>query len=156
MTIEWTKITAIWGASLSSILALFEAYKYFSDRVKLKVKVQGGYKVYPKTTPYGDMELVTIIAANCGRRPVTLTKAALLMPKKAEGAKYYVCMDSLTVGKHIRLEEGESYQYNFDENEVKKAGLSPDKYVACVIDARGKYFWSHSVISRFIKLKRIK
>lgn len=155
MAIEWTKITAIWGAVLSTLLALFEIYKYFNDRVRLKVTVQGGYKVYPKITPYGDMELITISAANFGRRPVTLTKAALLMPKSSGGPKYFLCMDSLTAGKHVRLQEGESYQYNINENEAKKHGLIQKKYVACVIDARGRYFWSHCAFCRLIKLGRI-
>ena len=156
MAIEWTKITAIWGASLSTAIALFELYKYFSDRVKLKVTVRGGYKVYPNITPYGDMELISIAVANYGRRPVTLTKAALLAPRSSGGAKYFLCMDSLTAGKHVRLQEGESYQYNINEDEAKKSGFSPDKYVACVIDARGKYFWSHCALTRLIRLRRMR
>lgn len=93
---DWTRTTAIWGASLSTILLLFEIYKHFSDRVKLKVTVRGGYKVHPSNTPYGDMNLITISVANYGRRPVTLSKAALLSPRRIETKKYILCKENHT------------------------------------------------------------
>jgi hypothetical protein len=80
-----TTILAIWGAVVSTILAFLKIKEFYrEDRPKIKVTVAGDYYVLPKNhpqNPYGDKPLVSITAINIGRRPVTLKKVGLLMPK---------------------------------------------------------------------------
>lgn len=153
---NWTPILAIWGSILSTILAVLKVLEYRKDRANIKVTVMGNYKIFPTTEAYGNRPLVMITAANRGRRPVTLAGAALLLPRKHE-YKYIICADSLTTGRPIELTEGKSHQYRMFEDDVKnKYGLTPEKYVACVWDATGRYYWSHNIFKRFLKLRRIK
>jgi hypothetical protein len=152
MAIDLTKGLAIWGAILSTILAILKIVEFYKDRANIKVRVKGGYYVYPANhpkNPYGDKSLVSITASNNGRRNVTLKKAGLLMPR---GGKYLVPVGSI---KSIELSEGKSHDYELSEDEIKQKGLTPDKYVAFVIDANGQYYWSHNFLKRLIKLHRI-
>ena len=152
-----TTILAIWGAVVSTILAFLRVKEFYrEDRPKIKVTVEGDYYVLPKNhpqNPYRDKPLVSITAINVGRRPVTLKKAGLLMPRNKEKKKYLVGVDSVT---SIDLTEGKSHDYHLLEDEIKNKGLTPDKYVAFVIDAAGKYYWSHGVFKRYLTLHRIK
>lgn len=146
---------AIYSAILSTLLALIEVLKFYKDRANIKVTVRGGYNVYPANhpkNPYGDKDLVLITASNKGKRPVALKKACLLMPRRSK-RKYLLGVDSIT---SIDLTEGKSHDYYILEDEIKKTGLSSDKYIACVIDATGRYHWSHNIFVRFLKLHRIK
>lgn len=57
----------------------------------------------------------------------------------------------------IELKEEKSYAYIVDEEKVKKEyNLTPDKYVAFVVDTTGKCYWSHDKLKRLRKLGRIK
>jgi hypothetical protein len=150
---NWTPILAIWGSILSTILAVLKVLEYRKDRANIKVTVMGNYKIFSATGAYGNRPLVMITAANRGRRPVTLTGAALLLPRKNE-YKYVICADSITA---IELTEGKSHEYLMFEDDVKNQyGLTPEKYIACVWDATGTYYWSHNIFKRFLKLRRIK
>ena len=151
---NWTLVLAIWGSILSTILSLLKILEYRKDRANVKVTVTGNYKIVATTEAYGDRPLVMINAANRGRRPVTLTGASLLGPRKKQ---YLICADSMTTGRPVELTEGKSHFYLIFEDDVKnKYGLTPEKYVACVWDATGRYYWSHNVLKRLLKLHRIK
>ena len=147
-SINLTLILSTWGAVLSSLLALLEIIKFFKDKASIKVKVIGGYKVYPKNPVFGDLTWISISAVNKGRRPITITKAALVTPR---GSKAKFIMGPLAV-KLNKLAEGESCDYFINEDKI---GLDSSKYVACVIDASGKHFWSDNFLNRFRKLRRI-
>lgn len=152
-----TTILAIWGAVVSTILVILKVKEFYREnRPKIKVTVAGGYYVLPKNHPqntYGDKPLVLITAVNMGRRSVTLKGAGLLMPKGEEKKKYLVGIGSVA---SIELTEGKSHDYHLLEDEIKDERLTPDKYVAFVIDATGKYYWSHGVFKRYLILHRIK
>ena len=151
-----TEILAIWGAVLSSLLAIFKTFEYCRDRANIKVTVKGNYKALNKDNPYGDATILTITAANIGRRPVTLKTAALLMPRGK--GPYLLCADPISNAlSAIEIKEGQFRDYNLNEDIVKsKYDLTPDKYVACVYDATGKVYWSHNWLKRWWKLGRIK
>lgn len=155
---ELKELLITWGGwLLAVILGILKISEHFRDRANIKVTVQGNYEVYPKNTPYGDATLLAITAVNVGRRPVTLTRAALLMPKNSK-SKYLLFANSVTdaVASH-ELTEGKSRDYIINEDVLKKEdGLIPSKYVACVYDATGKCYWSHNWLARLIKLGRIK
>ena len=148
---NFTLITAIWGAVLATILAIIETCRFFRDKVRLKVTVEGGYHIIPPSPPFGDAELIRIFVANVGRRPVTLTKAGLLAPRGVEAGKYLACIASF---RPLSLSEGKSHSYHIREDEARLVGIPSDKYVALVVDARGKSHWSHDVVTRFLKLHR--
>jgi len=75
------------------------------------------------------------------------------MPRDKEKKKYLVGGDSVT---SINLTEGKSHDYHLLEDEIKNEGLTPDQYVAFVIDAVRRFYWSHGVFKRYSKLHRIK
>lgn len=144
-----TLILAIWGSLLSTTLAVIEVKRFMSDKPNVLVSVRGGYGMYPSDTIYGDRNYICISAANSGRRKVVLTKAALLAPR-GDRRRYAVSGDSL---QKVELTEGNSHDYLIAENEIN---FPPAKYVACVIDATGRYYRSHNFLVRFLKLGRVK
>jgi len=98
------------------------------------------------------MNLVIIKAVNRGRRPVTLNNASLLLPN----GNYLLCGDS-TTAKVAELTEGKSHVYLMDEDSLKeKYKLTPNKYVACVIDTLEKHYWSCGILMRLLKVSRVK
>lgn len=144
----------ILGWLISAVLALLKILEYRRDKASIKVTVRGNYGIIPEDTRYGSGNKIVITVANRGRRPVTLTHAALLMPRNSK-THYLVSVDALS--RTVKLGEGESHTYLLNEDEAKKKyNLTPDKYVACVIDATGRHYWSHSKLKRLIKLGRIK
>jgi hypothetical protein len=151
---NWALILAIWGSILSTILAILKILEHKKDRVNIKVTVRGNYKIIPTTRAYGNRPLIMIEAANRGRRPVTLVRAALLLPRK-DG--YLLCLDSMTATRPVELSEGKSHQYLMFEDVVRnKYGLTPDKYIACVGDATGRCYWSHNILKRVVKVHTTK
>lgn len=148
-------VLAVWGAVLSTLLATLEILKYRKDKPNIIVNIKGGYKFYPVDhpyNPYGNSTLLVISASNRGKRPITLTKAALLMPRGSKG-RHLMCTDL----SPIELTEGKSHDYYIKEEILKtQYSLSPQKYVAFVVDATGRFYWSHNFLIRFLKLHRIK
>jgi hypothetical protein len=151
-----TTVMAIWGSIVSTILALLKVSEsYREGRPRIKVTVRGDFYVVPTNhplNPYGDQSLLSITAVNIGRRPVTLEKAGLLT-QKGEKNTYAIFGDSV---KSIHLTEGKSHAYNLLENEIKGKGLTPNKYVAFVCDASGRFYWSHNILRRYLKLRRFR
>lgn len=142
------------GWVIPALLLILGILEYRRNRANIKVTVKGGYGIVPENTEYGSGSKIVITASNGGRRPVTLTHAALLMPRNSK-TRYLVSVDALS--RTVKLGEGESHTYFLDEEEAKeKYNLTPDKYVACVISATGKYYWSHNKLKRLKKLGRIK
>jgi hypothetical protein len=155
MDIPLTLILAIWGALLSTVLAVVRILDFRKDRADIVVKVNGRYKFYPQNTAYGDKSYIIITAANKGRRPVTLRTAFMPVPrniKKKQNISAYICADPNTA-KPIELTEGKYHQYYVLENEI---GIPETKYVAGVADATGRLYYSHNYIKRLWKLKRFK
>lgn len=140
------------GWFISGILLLIRILEYRRDKSKIKVTVRGHYGIIPEDTVFRPGNKIIINAVNKGRRPMTLTQAGLLLPRDCK-AKYLIDTYSAT---NIRLEEGEPHIYILDENAVKKYGVTSDKYVAYVIDATGRFYWSHNKLERLRKLGRIK
>lgn len=144
----------ILGWLISGILLLLRILEYRRDRASIKVTVRGNYGIIPEDTRYGSGNKIVITVANKGRRPVTLTKAGCLLPRNCKYHFFYF-RDSLD--STVELKEGKSHVYITDEEKVKKEyNLTPDKYVAFVVDATGKCYWSHNKLERLRKLGRIK
>lgn len=142
----------ILGWLISGILLLLRILDYRRDKPEVKVTVKGHYGIIPEDTIYPPGNKIIIRAVNEGRRPVTLTQAGLLLPRNCKD-DYAIAIDSV---KNVKLEEGEPHIYILNEDEAKKYNLSSDKYVAYVIDATGRFYWSHSKSERKKKLGKIK
>ena len=155
MEITLTAILAIWGAFLSTILAVIRILGFRKDRANIVVTVCGGYKFHPADTVYGDKLYIIISAANKGRRPITLTTAFMPTPRdimKKQNVSALICGDQYTAGP-VELTEGKRHQYYMLESKI---GFSKDKYIAGVADATGRLFYSHNYIKRLWKLKRFR
>ena len=149
-----TKITAVWGAFLATILAVIRLIEFFStlnkDRVKIRVVVRGDLKIVPPTTVYGDSTLIEIKAINTGRRPMLLQKACLL--RRGKGGLAYFDPS----GGPVRLEENAAYSFYADQKSVEQQyHLKPSQWVAFVVDQTERRFYSHNRYVRFCKLGRI-
>ena len=150
-----TKITAVWGAFLATILAVIKLIEFFStlnkDRVKIRVVVKGDWKIVPPTTVYGDSTLIEIKAINTGQRPILLQKACLLRPFGKGGLAYFDPSSG-----PVRLEENAAHSFCADQECVEQQyHLKPSQWVAFVVDQTGRRFYSHGWYVRFCKLGRI-
>jgi hypothetical protein len=112
---------ALWGAILSSVLAILEINKSRMDKPSVVVSLHGGDKVIPANhpaNPYGDAPVLSINATNKGKKPAYLIQAGFLRPR---GKGSFVLVDSEST---IRINEGQSHMYRIREDEVgKKASL---------------------------------
>ncbi|MBI4833399.1 MAG: hypothetical protein HY811_01080 [Planctomycetes bacterium] len=152
-SLKLIEILAIWGAALSTILAVFKIFEYRRDKASIKVSVKQVYESSP-TNSITRKNMIRILVVNKGRRPVTLKEAGLRQPKNLGGNDL---VETQNLSKEVELTEGKSKDFYMDEDQLKeKEKLSSDKYVAFVRDATGKYYWSHNWLSRWRKLGRIK
>ena len=139
-----TPLLAIWGAFLSTLLALVEIYKLINEKTSIIVRVAKSYRVSFQNNQQINKPLIRILAANRRQRPITISQITLYAPfGNSVPAKIFPKKD-------IELAEGKSHSVLIGEEEM---GVSADKCVACVIDATGRYFWSHNFIIRLLKIK---
>jgi hypothetical protein len=153
--ITLTDLLALWGALLSTVLATIKLADFIKDKAKIKVRIKGNWKVLPKNTKYGDATYIIITATNVGRRPITLTTAFLVIPKRLRkicNATSYICADPDTC-KMVELKEGQTHSYFLKQDDI---GYNEREFVAGVYDATGRCHHSHGVLRRFLRLKTIK
>jgi hypothetical protein len=75
-----TTLLAVWGAVVSTGLAIIKVIELSRDRSKVEVSVKGDVKLIPEgRNPYGKAKLLCVTVVNKGRRPVTITGCALLL-----------------------------------------------------------------------------
>jgi len=146
-----TTILAVWGALVSTGLAVIKLNEFYRDRSHVNVKVKCGVRIVPESHPYSKSNILSVTVVNVDRRPVTITGCALLMPRSVH-VKYLFCNDELSA-QEVELTEGKPHHYYFDEDTIRtRYGLRPSKYIAWVRDATGKSYWSHNF---FIRLPRL-
>jgi len=156
------EILGVYGAILSTILALLKLLEYLQDRVRLKVTVTYNQKIVPIYNPDGiddnafekSPSLIVITAVNIGRRPVTIKKAGLMLPSGI-GEKNESLISYQSLHDIVDLTENKSHSFALYENDVQKYGLNPGKYIGYVVDASGKIYYSHSALVRLWKLSRL-
>ncbi len=144
-----TEFLAIYGAFLSSLLALLKYLEFRKDRVNIRVKVLGGFRIEPPDHPmntFGDNSIVKINVVNKGRRPVTITSAGFILPKTKES------MVPIKFIEDIRLNENEGNDYLHFEDALKKQNIARNEYVAFASDSTGKIYYSDNFIKRYFKL----
>ena len=158
----FTEILGVYGAILSTILAIAKLLEYLRDRVRLKVTVTYNQKIVPIYNYDGiddntfdkTPSLIVINAVNIGRRPVTIKIAGLMLPSGI-GAKNESLISYQSLHDIVDLTENKSHPFALYENDVQNYGLKPDKYIGYVIDAAGKRYYSHNALVRLWKLSRL-
>jgi hypothetical protein len=149
-----TALVAVYGAILSTIIGINQ---WLDKRPRIKVSIKPNMTFFHKgrNTFPDDDTFAIVTAVNISQRPTTITSAALLLPNKKG---YLLCNDSVCNAlQSVELTEGKHKDYYFNEANLKKEyHLSPDKYVAIVNDNAGRAYYSHNIIQRFMKLRRIK
>ena len=148
---DLTLVLAIWGATLSTLAILVDLARFKRDRARINVKVQGGYLVHPPNARYTASSYILIVVTNSGQRPLTIVTAGL-RPPRGHRAQWLLTADAYQRGKR-ELSEGQTTEFIMEESGIE---FSSNKYVACVVDAAGRKYWSHSVFSRVAKLHRLR
>src|SRR3989442_1852832 len=145
-----TAALAIWGAVVSSVLAVLKVAEYLKDRPIIKISLQPGMKAFPNTSFYGSMTVLFVKVANVGRRPTSITHVSLMLHR---GKGFLLCADPRTATYPVELTENKSHGFVFNEDEVRgKYRLEPSHYVGCVNDSAGRTYWSHGPLARLWKL----
>lgn len=147
-----TLLLAIWGAVLSTILALIRIVEFLKDRPEVKVWVSGGFKIYPPIGEYANMDLIHISVVNTGRRPITISGAGLVYPR-GTAHRYTIAQDSI---QNVELTEGRTHSYFIDEKKALEYGQKSEKYVAFAQASTGKKYYSHGMLKRFWRLRRLR
>lgn len=76
---DWiTFLVAIWGAVLSTGLAVYKIF--FEDRRKVKVKLKPGIFCYREVVPSGMINTLIVSFFNKGKRPITITSYGIWLP----------------------------------------------------------------------------
>jgi hypothetical protein len=132
---------AVGGFMLSTFLGALKMVEFLRDRPKIKVSVRASVRLVPVTHPYRKADLISIIVVNKGRRPMTITGAALLFPRQSQW-KFLFC-DDLESAANVTLTENTQHDCYCGEEKVGlRYGLSPKKYVALAKDTTGRFHWS--------------
>jgi hypothetical protein len=147
---NWNDLLTIWGAIVATLLLFLELVRYYGDRPKLSVKVKGDWVIGDSMGLSDDTSYVVITAVNVRKRPITITKAGLLKPRKGYLTRF------TESGNPFELSEGKSYDFPIKESDLQRHGLNGSNYVEVVEDSTGRRFYSHGVFSRIIKLQRIR
>ncbi len=147
---NWNDLLTIWGAIVATLLLSLELVRYYSDRPKLSVRVKGDWVIGDSKGLSDDTSYVVITAVNARKRPITITKAGLLKPRKG----YLVRLTES--GNPFELSEGKSYDFPIEESDLQRHGLNSTNYVAVVEDSTGRRFYSHSIFSRIMKVHRLR
>lgn len=151
--ISLTSLLALWGAFLSTILAVIESLRFYYEGVRVKVEVRGGFKVFPENTIYGDKEYIIISASNAGRRPTKITHAWLITKTKT----CILASDCFYRQGGQKLDDGDYGQWLIEESDVQKTyNLKPRDYIAIVSDAVGRKFYSCNFFVRWFKIMRMR
>jgi hypothetical protein len=150
VAINLTDVLALWGALLSTALAAYKVAEYRRDRPIVKISLMPGMKATPGSA-YGDMNLLVVRVANVGRRPVVITHVSLRLPPGGE-ASHLLCFDTLTAKYPVEITEGHAHSFIFNEDEVRKAGVTPSNCIVLVNDARGVDHWNCGRLTRLWKL----
>jgi hypothetical protein len=121
MTVEdyLTPVLAIYGASLSTSLLLFEVYRFRTEQKEKQPRIDVTYRMGfiaqgRATSP----TMIFLIAANAGARPVTLNIPTLLLP---DSRKLHLISSGRDVTFPHELAPGKSCEVYED---VKKLAMS--------------------------------
>lgn len=114
-------IIAIYGAFLSTIVALWNIYRDFSDKPRIKVRVKYGLLTYHNAP---SKDIIIFEAVNTRKRPITLSSAGI------ELEKGHILFAENT-GLPIKLKEGERHTFNRTIEGINKI----------IKNNKPKYFW---------------
>jgi len=115
-----TSVTGLVGA-LTGLASIWINYLHYTrDNIKVKVKALKNMKTFIPGEKVDDTSYLIITAANAGRRPVTINKAAFVNLKIRGGA---ISSGSMMMGAQI-LTEGKAIDYMMDEADIDYDDIS--------------------------------
>jgi hypothetical protein len=126
---NWALFLAIWGAVLSTLLAVLSFCRYSGDRARVKVKATF-VKMIPDST---ERTYLAITMTNVGRRPVYITACAGRFRKGHPGGRYAVI---LPASLPKMLNEGEAHT----EYATDFSFIGSDLDTILVEDSTGKHW----------------
>jgi hypothetical protein len=149
-------IVAVWGGVLSTMLAALRYVEFRRDRADILVSIEEGRRVYSPGVDYGDFAYTSITVANRGKRPITVDRAGLLLPRRSR-LDFIHHVDYLRPKGSSEITEGKAMSFFVKEDDVPDYGFlrKKHKYVGCIIDATGRKYYSHGVFFRVWKLRRL-
>jgi len=139
------QLVALYGAVLSTVLALLEFHKAWNEKPHLRVKVNNVYEYDTQKGNINKIADINITVANRGKRPVTITQINLYPPKKSGKRPYSFLSDD------VEISDGKRHSVT---QKIGILGFSSSKCVACAVDATGRLFWSDNCIIRLLKIRR--
>ncbi len=141
-----TLILAIWGAFLSTLLAIIEFIKFLKDKPYILVKVENSSVFYNTDEQRLNKPSIIVNVSNRGSRPITISKIYLLPPPDL--GNMLATINIITAP--IEITEGKSYNIR----EELESEANANDFMACAEDATGRYFWSHNLIFRLTNIKK--
>jgi len=147
-----TLVLAIYGAVVSTVLAVLKFVERAEDRPRIRVTLQPGMKAFGSALPvYKDKTLVLAVVANRGRRPTTVT-AVSVMTRRGSKSSYLRTTDP---PGQLDITENKEANFVFDQSRLtSEYGLTPSTFVVRVDHVAGRA-WSHGPLARLWKLRRL-
>jgi len=115
-----TSLTGLVGAITGLASVWFAYLNYSRDNVRVRVKALKGMKTFVPGQGASNESFLVITAANAGRRPVIINKAAFVSLKSRGGA---ISADSMRLGAQ-ELKEGKAIDYMMDEEGIDYSDVS--------------------------------
>lgn len=134
-----TLVLAIWGAILSTILATLRIIDFRRGNARIKVSVAAL------------MDVVSINIVNVSRSRIIIPQVGLIMPRRCE--EQYLVPENCDF---VELGEGDNRVYNISADDVRKLDVIPNKCVAYAVDTTDRVYYSHGVLIRLFRLRRIR
>ena len=131
------EIIAIYGAILSTIVLVWNIFRYRKDRAIIKVTYS--YAIIPD---YLDDEFLCIKAVNIGRRQTVITYCKLELPDKKNIVQ---TLPIQTDRLPFKLEENEFYVHYFNLTEIKRMLNTKIILKPCVEDASGNIYYGKKI-----------
>lgn len=133
-----TTTLAIWGAILSTILAILEIIKN-----KRKLRVNFSYE--PSVSESGEPKLfIRVYAVNLGHRPITIIGAGILLQNGIEYLQGHYTVGQNPLPK--KLEDGDNLTFFIDYTDAKRVLKNSDISArAFLFDTEGKKYSSKKI-----------
>jgi hypothetical protein len=140
-----TLTASILGITFGAVGLAVSILNYLRDRARVNVLLEWDLSVTPNPKYDPGKKWGSITVANVGRRPVFVTKVALMMPKGAE-PRFMLIMDSMP-GR--RLSEGDQPQVSMvSQDDMRKVARYWNRIRAVAYDSAGKEYRSNPVAER--------
>jgi hypothetical protein len=138
---DLTLYLAIWGATLSTVLGIFEVIKFAQNLLQNKRRLRVSFHPEISASPQGEPRMyIRIYSVNVGHRPIQLISAGLVFQNgiQYEQTNNYGGKDNLPK----KLQDGEPYSFFVDYTLALAHKSAEDFKEVFIQDAEGKRYTS--------------